>query len=279
MKFYSLQCYLKYFVVGLILSALASDAYAQQKSGKKENSVQNTGGVYKSKSTNKKARRGGRNTLPIGIEGKKINIGVGTGIAIPGLSLSTEEHVTLGSNSHLYAHYLINGRSTFGVGINSNFIFLGSNRSNFYSENQNLTYASVKPWSFFTISPSLLINFTIQQRTSGQFLINGGPLMANVPQNKLTFIDSIIMIGSPTIGVKRDYVYQSGLSTGWFLSGAFQFNYALSRHLEVRVGLDYFYGRFYYQQINISNPLAPIKENRLRELKLIDLFTGLAFSF
>lgn len=279
MKRISTSLFLKILIAVLFFGMVDHSVFAQQKDNKPQNSVSNIGGSYHSKSTNKKARRGGRNTLPIGIEGKKINIGIGSGLAIPSLSLKTDEHVTLGSNSHLYAHYLINGRSTFGIGFNANLIYLNSEVSKFYVENENLTLASVSPWTLFTISPSFLFNFTIQQRISAQFIINPGALMAMVPQNKLSFIDSVSAIGDPTIAIKRDYLYQTGTTTGWFVSGIFQFNYALSRNIEARIGMDYFYGRFNYQRINISNPLLPVNESTLRELKLIDLFAGIAISF
>jgi hypothetical protein len=279
MKRISTSLSLKILIAVLFFGMVDHSVFAQQKDNKPQNSVSNIGGSYHSKSTNKKARKGGRNTLPIGIEGKKINIGIGSGLAIPSLSLKTDEHVTLGSNSHLYAHYLINGRSTYGIGFNTNLIYLNSDVSKFYIENENLTHASVSPWTLFTISPSFLFNFTIQQRISAQFIINPGALMAMVPQNKLSFIDSVSAIGDPTIAIKRDYLYQTGTTTGWFVSGIFQFNYALSRNIEARIGMDYFYGRFNYQRINISNPLLPVNESTLRELKLIDLFAGIAISF
>lgn len=270
---------LKILTITLFFGISNSSIYAQQKGQKTQNSVSNIGGTYHSKSTNKKARKGGRNTLPVGIEGKTINIGMGTGLAIPSLSLKTEEHVTLGSNTHFYAHYLLPGRTTFGIGLNSNIIYLNSNKTSFYNENENLTHASVYPWSVFTISPSVLINFTIQPRISAQFMINAGAMMVMIPSNQLNFVDSISAIGEPTIVKERNYVYQSGMITSWFISGAFQFNYALTRNLEARLGMDYFYGRFNYQRINMANPLDPTTEKTLRELKLIDLFAGIAISF
>jgi hypothetical protein len=279
MKRISRFLFSKVLIVALLFGMVGHPVFAQRKDNKPQNSISNIGGSYHSKSTNKRARKGGRNTLPIGIEGKKINIGLGSGLAIPSLSLKTEEHVTLGSNSHLYAHFLINGRSTYGLGFNTNLIYLGSDVTKFYNENENLTFASASPWTLFTISPSFLFNFTIQQRISAQFIINPGALMCMVPQNRLNFIDSVSSIGEPTIAIKRDYRYQTGMTTGWFVSGIFQFNYALTRNLEARVGMDYFYGRFNYQRINITDPLVPLKESTLRELKLIDLFAGISISF
>jgi hypothetical protein len=245
---------------------------------KKENSVLNTGGDYRSRSTNKKARRGGRNTLPVGIDGKKINIGIGTGIAIPGLSMQTEEHTTIGNNSHLYAHYLFNTSSTIGLGINANFIALNTNNSKFYDENQNLTVAKSSSWSFFTLGPSFLLNYTIKPRISTQLIINGGAMWAVVPNNNLAFTDSIQQIGEPTKVEYHDYYYVSGTELGWFLSGTFQFNFALTHNLEARVGVDYFYGRFSYGRFDKKDVTLKVT-NQLRELKLVDIFAGLAISF
>ncbi len=273
--------FIKLLIAALFFETSNNFVFGQEEHSKSKpkNAVSNIGGSFHSKSTDKKAHRGGRNTLPIGIEGKKINIGIGSGLAIPSLSLKTEEHVMLGSNTHFYAHYIINGRSSYGIGINTNFIFLNTDVTKFYNENQNLYHAKVYPWSLFTISPSFLINFSIKPRVSAQFVLNSGALMATIPQSQLNFIDSTSAIGEPVVVVNRDYIYQTGTQTGWFASGIFQFNYALSRHLEVRAGIDYFYGRFNYQRINISNPLTPTTEKTLRELKLIDLFGGLAISF
>lgn len=270
--------YIQSLVIILLLLLTVTPSYSQA-SRKRNNPPKSSGSDYTSRDTRKKnARRGGRNSMPVGIEGKKINLGFGVGVALPGLSISSEEHATTGLNSHFYAHYLFGKKTTVGVGANVNYIFLGTNNSKFSSENQTITKATTFPWTAYTISPSLIINQTIIPRVSAQFLINGGGLFVNVPQTRLTYTDSINQGGDPTIVIEKSYVYKMGVEKSWFLSGALQFNYALSRNMEARVGLDYFYGRFNYTRINESDITLP-SEKLLREMKLIDVFVGLAFSF
>ncbi len=270
--------HIRSFAIIILLLFMATPSYSQA-TRKRDNPPKSSGSDYTSRDTRKKnARRGGRSTMPVGIEGKKINIGFGAGVALPGLSISSEEHATTGLNSHFYAHYLFGNKTTVGVGANFNYIFLGTNNSKFSSENQTITKATTFPWTAYTISPSFIVNQTIIPRVSAQFLINGGGLFVNVPQNRLTYTDSIKQIGEPTIVVENNYVYKMGIEKSWFVSGALQFNYALSRNMEARIGLDYFYGRFNYTRINESDITLP-SELLLREMKLIDVFVGLAFSF
>jgi hypothetical protein len=271
--------YIPLIMIVLIIAGTSEPAFAQA-TKKKNDSPKSSGGDYNSsRATRKKnARRGGRITLPVGIEGKKINIGIGSGLAIPSLSMKSEEHATMGINSQLYAHYLFGGRTTMGIGLNTNIIYLGSSNSSFYNQNPSITHAASSPWMMYTISPSFLTNYTIKQRISAQFLINGGLLNVTIPPNQLSFTDSIYKIGDPVVVEKRDYTYKTMVEKGWFVSGALQFNYALTHNIEARVGLDYFYGRFSYSRIETSAPLMP-EERYTREMKLIDLFAGFAFSF
>ncbi len=241
--------------------------------------INTKGGGLISKSAKKEnARRGGRNTLPVGVEGKKINIGIGTGVAIPSLSIKSEEHATIGFNTHFYAHYLFGGRNTMGIGLNSNIIFLGTSNASFYNQNPSITFASSSPWLAYTISPSFISNFTIKKRISAQFMINMGLMNVSIPPNMQSYTDTIMRIGDPSIVQNSDYTYKSGTEKGWFASGAMQFNYALTHNIEARIGLDYYYGRFNYYRILTSYPLLPT-EKVTREMKLIDLFAGFAFSF
>ncbi|MEI6348270.1 MAG: hypothetical protein WCP69_10025 [Bacteroidota bacterium] len=264
----------KFLLFIVIIFCFESSVLAQLKKG----SLKNSGADYGSKSTNKKGRKGGRNTLPVGLEGKKINIGLAEGLAIPGLSMQTEEHSTIGSNTSFYAHYVFNGSSTFGIGFNSNIITLGVSSSKFYDNNLNLTLASVSPWQFYTFSPSFLTNFSLTKRASAQFIINSGLLFAKVPLSHLIFTDSIKTLGEPTVVQSRDYLYNTTLEMGWFVSGGFQFNYALTHNIEARIGVDYLYGRFSYDRIQMNSE-SLTKSRLLRELKLIDVFTGIAVSF
>ncbi len=241
--------------------------------------INTKGGGSISKSAKKKnARRGGRNTLPVGVEGKKINVGIGTGVAIPSLSIKSEEHATIGFNTQIYAHYLFGGRNTMGIGLNSNIIYLGTSNASFYNQNPSITFASSSPWRAYTISPSFVSNFTIKQRISAQFLINAGLMNVTIPPNMQSFTDTIMTIGAPALVQKSDYLYKSEIQKGWFASGAMQFNYALTHNIEARIGLDYFYGRFSYYRILTSDPLLPT-EKITREMKLIDIFAGFALSF
>lgn len=274
----SISKLLQVFALTFLMFVIVTPTYSQA-TKKRGNPLKSSGSDYTSRSTQKKnSKRGGRSSLPVGVDGKTINIGFGAGIAMPSLSINTEEHATTGINSHLYAHYLFGNKSTFGLGVNFNSIYLGSKSSKFMQENQNITEANSYPWIVYTASPSLLSNYTITQRISTQFLIQGGGLFVTVPENRLTFTDSIKVIGEPTIVNQKKYVYKTGVENGWFVSGALQFNYALTKNMEARVGLDYFYGRFNYHRINESSLSEP-SEKMLREMKLIDLFVGLAFSF
>jgi hypothetical protein len=103
-------------------------------------------------------------------------------------------------------------------------------------------------------------------------------MWAIVPNNNLAFTDTIQQIGEPTKVEYHDYYYVSGTEMGWFVSGVFQFNFALTHNIEARVGLDYFYGRFSYGRFDKNDVTLKVK-NQLRELKLIDVFGGLAISF
>lgn len=259
------------FLIAILVTIFETESHAQTKRG----TLKNKGGDHSANATDKKARRGGRNTLPVGIDGKKINAGIGVGLAFPGLSMKSMEYASMGRNIHLYAHYVTKNVPTLAFGINANLISLGVNKTRFFAENQKLSNLTAAAWNFNTISPSILANYNLAPRIDAQFMFNTGILLAKIPKIRQTFSDTIVNTGAVTT---QSYQYQEETKTGWFASAAFQFNYALTRNIEARLGFDYFYGRFSYQKINLNNPYLNSTKQK-RELKLIDFFTGIAVSF
>jgi len=269
------MCFKKISILILFFAIIfCFSANSQTKSG----NLKNKGGKVGSKTVDKNARIGGRETIPHGIDENTIlNIGIGSGISFPGLDMLNEEHLAPGSNSHFYIHYLLPKTRNIGVGLNANMMMYNVNNSKFDLDYQNVKKVISPSWNFQTVCPSLFINHKITRRVSAQFLFNAGVMMVQVPKTTVNFSDTLDVTGLAIPETEYLYEHKNTTEIGWSASFGMQFNYLLVQHLELRFGSDFLYGRF-----NITkNQLLPTlsSEKLLREMKTINVFAGIALNF
>ncbi len=251
-----------------------NNIYSQTKSGK----LKNKGGSIGSRGVNKKAHIGGRETNAHGIdEDRIINIGLGGGVSFPGFDLLNEEHLNIGYSTHFYVHYLLPQSSKIGLGFNANYSSYITNKTKFLNELSNVQEIKTSSWNFTTISPSFLYNYNLNQRLNAQFIFNAGILLVEVPNQSFSYIDTINNVGEATPEIEILYNYTPETKLGWASSLGVQFNYVVFNHCELLLGSNFQYGRFKITR----NEILPIaKETEiLREMRLFNMFVGIALSF
>ncbi len=264
--------------VGLIFLCVlffcTSTVTAQIVTGRQKNSTKT---VSVAKSPFKNARKGGRNTLPRGVQDKFLNIGFGLGIANPGMDLKFEQNAGMGYTAHLYQHILFKGQPTLGAGLYISQTFLPVNKSTYTTRFKHLEAATTPPWAITSVMASGLFNFTLQERVSAQIITNAGIVLASVPKTTALYYDTLLI---PSLGyVRKDYSYSniSFFSVGWSAGFLFQFLYALRSNIEAKAGFEWQYMRIKYNR-EWTLP-EPKTEQMLQQFRLLNFHIGIAFSF
>lgn len=249
-------------------------AEAQIVTGRQKNSTKT---VSVAKSPFKNARKGGRNTLPRGIQGKLINIGFGFGMANPGMDLKFEQNATIGYTGHLYQHILFKGKPALGAGLFLSQTVLPVNKSAYSQRFKYPDAVSTPPWAITSIMASGLFNFTLQQRVNAQIMTNAGAILTSVPKTTALYFDTLLV---PSLGyVRKDYSYSNNTSfqIGWTAGFVFQFLYALHSNVEAKAGFEWQYMRVKYNREWLLP--EPKTEELLQQFRLLNFHIGLAFSF
>lgn len=261
------------FLLSIFIFCL-QEASSQIVTGRQKKSTKT---VTAAKSPFKNARKGGRNTLPQGIKDKKINFGLGLGIASPGMDLKFDESATMGYTGHFYAHWLFKGQPTLGAGIYYNHFILPVDQKKYALRFKYSDVVSTPAWSMNTIAASGLFNFTLEERISAQIITNAGMVIATVPQTSAIYYDTLLV---PSLGyVRQNYSYTniSTSSIGWTAGFSFNFLYAIHSNIEAKAGFEWQYMRVKY---NREWTLPEVKtEQYLQQFRLLNFQLGIAVSF
>lgn len=229
------------------------------------------------KSPFKNARRGGRETLPSGLKDKKINIGFGVGVANPGMDLKVEEYANLGLTGNVYAHYLLKGSPTIGLGIYSNYLIFPVHNRNYTLRYKHPESVTTPMWSINSLMASCLFNFTIEERVSAQLMSNVGIIYTQIPQTTVKHADTALVAGLGYRPVDYQFANANSSNIGFSALVNFHFAYALSRHVEVKAGVEWQYMRISYMREWYKPEIK--QEEVFRQFQSLNGVIGLSINF
>lgn len=233
--------------------------------------------VSEAKSPFKNARRGGRETLPSGLKDKKINIGFGVGIANPGMDLKVEEYASLGLTGNVYAHYLLKGIPTLGIGIYSNYMIFPVNNRNYTLRYKYPELINTPQWSINSFMASCLFNFTIEERISAQLMTNGGIIYTQIPQTTVKHSDTALVAGIGYQLVDYHFANANSSNIGFSALVNFNFAYAISPNVEVKAGVEWQYMRISYTREWYKPEIK--QEEIFRQFQSLNALIGLSINF
>ncbi len=238
---------------------------------------QSTKTVNESKSPFKNARRGGRDSRPRGLKDKKINFGINFGIANSGMDLKVEEYASLGFTTSAYAHYLLNGNPTIGLGLYSNFTNLAVNNRKYSLRYKYPELVKTPNWSINSFMASSLFNFTIEERISAQLMTNVGIIYAQIPQTLVKHSDTLFLASVGYQPVEYHFANSNNSNIGISAMVNFCFAYAISSNLEVKVGMEWQYMRIAYQREWYKPEIK--QEEIFRQFQTLNAIIGLSINF
>ena len=150
-------------------------------------------------------------------------------------------------------------------------------------EGLELPEVSTGNWIAGTVQLSLLTNFNATARCNIQLKANAGPLVVMVPDNHVKYQISEIQLDNSAGVTVKEIQYKSGMSIGGAATLGADLLYALSRHTEIKGGVDWTYMRFSYERTNTvtkqgQDPVYSVSKE-LRQFGVFNLHIGLAHSF
>ncbi|MDY0215695.1 MAG: hypothetical protein RBS19_01950 [Bacteroidales bacterium] len=229
------------------------------------------------KSPIKNARRGGRETLPTGLKDKSWNIGFGTGIANPGMELKAEEYANIGLTGNVYAHFLLKGSPTVGLGIYSNYSIFPVNNRKYALRYKHPESVTTPMWSINSMMASFLFNFTIEERISAQLMTNAGVIYTQIPKTTVKHSDTALVAGYGYQLVEYQFTNANSSNIGFSALVNFNFAYALSPNVEVKAGVEWQYMRISYMREWYKPEIK--QEEIFRQFQSLNGIIGLSINF
>ena len=274
------------------LLAYGSQTVQGQNTVAEKSAVTKTNRNFSKKSVNpaNNLSRGGHLNYPQGLNrNKSFNMGYQLG---PSLALNDalrEERCALGANFDFYMHFVLQRTDLLALGTEIKAFYFLTNNSNFnkytcpvHEEGLEEPVVSTGNWIAGTVQMSLLTNFNATARCNIQLKANAGPLVVMVPKNDVKYQISEIQLDNSAGVTVKEIHYKSGMSIGGAATLGTDLLYALSRHTEIKGGVDWTYMRFAYER-NVEtkqgqDPTIRISKE-LRQFGVFNLHIGFAHSF
>lgn len=235
--------------------------------------------------------RRGHLYYPHGLDNNKtVNMGYQLGGSLALNDALREEKCAMGANLDLYLHFILKNSNTLAMGTEIKAFYFLTNADNFSKQicakpEEGLAESEVSTgnWMAGAVQFSLLSNFNATARCNIQLKANAGPLVVMVPENKANYQVSEIQLDNTAGITTTDIQYKSGMSIGAAATLGADLLYAISRHTEIKGGVDWTYMRFSYDRTNTvtkqgQDPVQTVT-NELRQFGVFNLHFGLAHSF
>ena len=232
---------------------------------------------------------GGRENLALGIEGRKINLGFDLGGSIALMDALNREKAIIGGKGAFFIHGIIPKTRTFAIGFEGGFTYLLANEQK-YKETltastrdgalatDKQSHVKVQNWMLPTAQLSFMGNFHPVQRFNVQIKGNVGVVAAMVPRYEAKYYIKDIQSNGEYAEFENHFIYDNtSIAIGAAVTIGTKLLYAISKHTEFGVGLDWTYMRFSYAKGWVSPKIDITKQ--LTEFGIFDLHIGFAFSF
>ena len=232
--------------------------------------------------------RGGRLNMAKGIEGHKINFGFDLGGALALMDALNREKAIIGGKATLFVHGIIPNTKTFAIGFEGGCTYLLAN-SQKYKETLTASnrdgaratdreaQVTVGDWMLPTAQISFMGNFHPVQRFNIQIKGNIGVVAAMVPKYEAKYYVREIQNDGTYAEAENHFLYDNGIAIGASATVGTKLLYALTKHTEFGVGIDWTYVRFSYNK-GWASPKVDINK-QLTQFGIFDLHVGFAFSF
>lgn len=223
-----------------------------------------------------------------GIEGRKVTLGFQLGGVLSMMDATKKEACNFGGRANIFVYGIIPKTKTFAIGIDLGALYLMASQEKYAQklmasqrdgslDPENNTVVEVGNWLIPTAMVSFMGNFHPMQRFNIQIKLNLGAMMALVPEYSASYIQKDIQTDGSYTQVKYQYGYESGMKFGFAAALGTDLLYALSSHSEFKVGIDWTFLRFAYNQVWVSPTIKQTKE--LSQFGIFDLHAGFAFNF
>jgi len=231
---------------------------------------------------------GGRENMAQGIEGHRINWGFDLGGSLALMNALNREKAFIGGKGALFIHGILPNTRTFAMGFEGGFTYLLANEQKFketltaFTRDGSLAtekQAQVKVgnWMLPTAQLSFMGNFHPIQRFNIQIKGNVGIVAAMIPKYEAEYYVKDIQSNGEYAEFKNHFVYDNKIVIGPAVTIGTKLLYAINRHTEFGIGLDWTYMRFSYAKGWVSPAIDITKQ--LTEFGIFDLHVGFAFSF
>ncbi len=284
--------YLGAILMVLLVSGGIRTAQAQSTVAEKS-SITKTNRNFSKKSLNpaNHLNRGGHLNYPQGLNSdKSLNMGYQLGASLALNDALREERCVLGANIDLYMHFILKRTDLIALGTEIKAFYFLTNNGNYtkytcpvQEEGLENPEVSTGNWMAGTVQFSMLSNFKATARCNIQLKANAGPLVVMVPDNSVKYQISEIQLDNSTGVTVKEIKYNSGMSIGGSATLGADLLYAISRHTEIKGGVDWTYMRFSYERTNTvtkqgQDPVSHMSKE-LRQFGVFNLHFGLAHSF
>ena len=235
--------------------------------------------------------RRGHLYYPHGLDNNKtVNMGYQLGGSLALNDALREEKCAMGANLDLYLHFVLKHSNTLAMGAEIKAFYFLTNTDNFTNHlcakpEEGLAEPEVSTgnWMAGAVQFSLLSNFNATARCNIQLKANAGPLVVMVPENKAKYQISEIQLDNTAGITTTEIQYQSGMAIGAAATLGADLLYALTRHTEIKGGVDWTYMRFSYDRTNTvtkqgQDPVESVS-GELQQFGVFNLHIGLAHSF
>ena len=264
-----------------------------QNTAAEKSAVTKTNRNFSKKSVNpaNNLHRGGQLSYPQGLNANKsFNMGYQLGPSLAHNDALKEERCALGANFDFYMHFVLQRTDLVALGTEIKAFYFLTNADNFskyfcpvHEEGLEEPVVSTGNWIAGTVQFSLLTNFNATSRCNIQLKANAGPLVVMVPGNTAKYQISEIQLDNSAGVTVKETQYKSGMSIGAAATLGADLLYAISRHTEIKGGVDWTYMRFSYERENIvtkqGQDPVPHVSKELRQFGVFNLHFGLAHSF
>ncbi len=234
------------------------------------------------------AEFGGINNRPNGIEGRRLTFGFQVGGTVPLMESAKNEATTFGGKFNFFIYGLIPKTKTFAIGAELGGTLLSVSQRKYIdnlsaSTRARTTEADIAPevsvgnWLVATPQVSFMGNFHPQQRFNIQLKGNIGVALAMVPQTTAKYYIKDIQDDGTYKSTLYTYSYRSGMKLGFCGAIGTDLLYALSKHAELKGGIDLTYMRFVYAK-EWSLPTERVTKV-VSQFALLDIHIGFAFNF
>jgi len=234
-------------------------------------------------------KHGGRQNLPQGIEGKKINFGFNLGGGVTMGNALNEEAAPYGAKASLFVHFLVPNTKTFGVGLELGGFYLLTSQSKYIDiltasarngdlNSEHKVTATVGSWILPVGQVSFMGNFHPAQRFNIQLKANLGAVVPMVPACKGEYGNKDILPSGEIVDAHYVFTYDPKMKVGLSAAVGTKLLIALNHTTEFGVGVDWSYLRFSYFK-KYTEPAMKMPEKVLTQMGVLDLHVGFAFSF